>query len=98
MRFLKALGMTVIRWTMPVVPLCPMLPARSELLFALLLTTYLAAEILAPITFQIVRAALSSVPLCFAVAISRIAPQSDENVPRLFPLLASLAPRPPPVF
>ena len=89
---------TIIQWMMPVVPLCPMLPARSGILVALLLATYLAAEVLAPISFQIICAALSSVPLCFAVAISGVSHHFDEDAPRLFPFLAIRAPRAPPVF
>ena len=97
MGFLKSLAIPqIIRRMMPVATFCPMLPARSEVLLALLLVTYLAVELVAPIAVQIISAALF-VPLGIAVVVSRNFLQTDEGVPDPFPFLASLASRPPPV-
>jgi len=97
MGLLKSLAVPqIIRRMMPVATICPMLPARSEILFALLLATYLAVELVAPIAVQIVSAALF-VPLGIAVVVSREFPQTEEDVPEHSPFLASFASRAPPV-
>jgi hypothetical protein len=81
---------------MGIATFCPILPVRSEILLALLLTVYLITEMVAPIAVQIISAALF-VPFGIAVAVSRKSHQADEGVPSPSPFLASLAPRAPPV-
>jgi hypothetical protein len=78
-------------------PIFSIMPERSEVLFVLLVALYLAAEFVAPIAVRIVCAALSSVRLGIAIAISSSAPDSDDDAPRAFPFLTTLASRAPPV-
>jgi hypothetical protein len=81
---------------MRIATFCPILPVRSEIMLALLLSIYLFTELVAPIAFQIISAALF-VPFGIAVAVSGKSHQADEDVPSPSPFRASLAPRAPPV-
>jgi hypothetical protein len=97
MDFLRLIGMPlIIRRMMPVATAFPVLPVRSEILFALLLAIYLATELVAPFVVRLACAALV-VTLRIVVAVSRTPLRADEDVSDSFPLLASLSPRAPPV-
>jgi hypothetical protein len=88
---------SIVRRVMPFAPFCSMMTGRSEVLLVLLLATYLTAELVAPITVQIITAAMSAVLLAFSAAISRSPEQSDEAPSFPFPFLAAFASRAPPL-
>lgn len=90
------LTLRMVRKAMPLAPLFAMLPMRSELPFVLLLATYLATESVAPLALQIISAALLP-GLAFAMAVSRIRHESNEDASCSVPFLAALTARAPPV-
>jgi hypothetical protein len=86
-----------VRRMMPLAPFCSMMTGRSEVLLVLMLATYLTAELVAPITVQIICAAMSAARLTFAAAVSSRLEKSDEAPFFPFPFLAAFASRAPPL-
>jgi hypothetical protein len=85
-----------IRRMMPIATSCPLLPVRSEILFALLLLACLTAELIAPIAVHIVSVALF-VPLAVAIVVFRRFSPIERKLSGSSIFLQLLAARPPPV-
>ena len=93
---IAALGLLpIIRRMMPGASFCSMM-VGSRILVVLLLVAYLATGLTTP-NVQLVCAVLFPVWLAFAFTIFGSSYRSDEEASLLFPLLAALASRAPPV-
>jgi hypothetical protein len=97
-RFIEQVGVPQIaRWMMSLAPSL-MTTERAAILLALLIVTYPATELAAPVIIRVVRAALRATRLFLSFAITPPSRRWSAGTPSASPFLDLLATRAPPVF